>query len=480
MSLDKSIKYNKSLFIFRRDLRLEDNIGLINSLKKSDVVIPIFIFTKEQLVDNEFKSNNSVQFMMESLDDLNESLLKKGSRLFYFFGEPNKIIDKIIKNENVDSVFVNRDYTPYSKERDNLILNTCNKHNINFESFEDILLHPVGSIKTGQGNIYTKFTPYYNNAIKIKVNEVNKNNFKNYYPKKNKIIGEFKGNKNKFYTYNKNIAVNGGRILALKILSNIQNYKNYNNERNLLSINTTRLSAYIKFGCISIREVYYKMKEKLGIKNDLIKQLIWREFYYNLAEFFPHTLSSNIKERNFNQKYNKVPWITYDKASISQIKMWEAWCSGKTGFPIVDACMNELNTTGFMHNRGRLIVSSFLVKNMFWSPHEGEKYFSQHLVDVDRAVNSSGAGNWGWVAGNGVDVQPYFRVFSPILQSKNYDKDCKYIKKWIPELENVPNVHIHEWYIHYKNYPNINYPKPILDYSKTAKKTIEKYKKALF
>ena len=469
--------YNKSIFIFRRDHRLDDNIGLIEALNKSIHVIPIFIFTPEQLINNKFKSDNCVQFMIESLEDLDKQLKKKGSRLFYFFGKPCEVVDKIVKKMDVNAVFVNRDYTPYSKIRDEKIKEVCDKNNIVFESHEDVLLQPVGSIRNGSGEIYKKFTPFFNTAKKIAVKKPIKNTHTNYLAKKNKIVGEFKGNTNKFYQYNDHLAVHGGRDLGLKIVIGIKKFKKYNDERNTLATPTTKLSAYIKFGCVSIREVYQKMKSVLGAKNDLIKQLYWREFYHNILEYYPNTLSLNWKEKNLKDQYKKVKWLTYETANAEQKKQWHAWCDGKTGYPVVDAAMRELNVTGFMHNRGRLIVSSFLVKNMFFHYAEGEKYFAQHLVDYDPANN---IGGWAWISGSSVDSQQYFRVLSPISQSLRFDTDCLYIKKWIPELKDVPNEHIHEWGDNYDNYPDVAYPKPILDYSETAKKVIKKYKEALY
>jgi len=469
-------EYMKSIFIFRRDYRLNDNIGLLEALAKSIEVIPIFIFTPEQLVNNPYKSDNAVQFMIESLEDLDEQLKNKGSRLFYFFGKPNEVLTKVIKSANADAVFVNRDYTPYSKKRDESLEKVCEKNKATFHSYEDVLLHPVGSIRTGSDEIYTKFTPYWNKASKVKVVDIKTNKYDNYFSGRKKIVGEFKGNKAKFYKYNENLAVRGGRDNALKILNHIDAFKKYNEERNILSKQTTRLSAYIKFGCVSIREVYHKMKDKLGMKNDLIKQLHWREFYYNIGEFNTDILE---KKKNFKKAYDKIPWITYDKATDKQKEQWKAWCEGKTGFASVDSAMRELVHTGFLHGRGRLIVSSFLIKNMFFHWKEGEKFFAQYLVDYDWIVNG-GVGNWSWMAGSGADSTPYFRILSPIIQGKTKDPECEYIKQWLPELKDVPNEHVHEWYKYYHLYPNVNYPKPVLDYSSSAKKTIEKYKKALY
>jgi len=469
-------KYNISIFIFRKDLRLIDNNGLIKALRKSIHVIPIFIFTPEQLINNKYKSNNCVQFMIESLNDLDNNLRNKNSKLFYFFGKPYKVILEIINNMKIDAIYVNKDYTPYSKLRDHKIEQKCLSNNIKFHSYEDILMYPIGSIKNNNGNIYNKFSPFFNTAKKITVRPTNNNIYSNYYSNKNKIDNEFKYDKNKFYKYNKHIATHGGRKYALKILNNIHKFKNYNYEKNILSIPTTRLSAYIKFGCVSIREVYYKFKNQLGMKNDLIRQLYWREFYYNITEYNPNILSTNWNDKNLKNKYKKINWIRYCNASDKQQKQFKAWCNGNTGFPIVDAAMRQLNITGYMENRGRLIVGSFLIKNLFFHWAEGEKYFSKHLIDIDVSNNTN---NWMWISGSGTDSQPYFRIFNPSLQSKNYDPDCIYIKKWIPELETIDNNHIHEWNKYYNLYPNINYPCPIIDYSLTAKKTIELYHKAL-
>lgn len=470
-------EYMKSIFIFRRDYRLNDNIGLLEALARSIEVIPIFIFTPEQLINNPYKSDNAVQFMVESLDNLDQQLRDKGSKLFYFFGKPNEILNKIIKKTKPDAVYVNRDYTPYSKKRDELLEQVCQKNKINFHSYEDVLLYPVGTVRNGSGDIYTKFTPYFHKARKVKVNDVRMNKYNNYISNKKKIIGEFKGNKGRFYKYNENLAVRGGRTNAMKILEHIEQFKNYNNDHNILSKETTRLSAYIKFGCVSIREVYHKMKDKLGVRNDLIKQLYWREFYYNISEYNPNIFSHDWSEKNFKDNYKKVKWITLNTASDEQKKQWKALMECRSGIPCVDACVKQLITQGFLHNRGRLILGSFIVKNMFFHWAEGEKFFSKWLVDLDLPNNTN---NWLWLSGAGADSQIFIRVFNPWIQGLRFDHDCKYIKKWLPQLTDIPNEHIHEWFKYHHLYPNIDYPPPMLDASSTAKKAIEKYKKALY
>lgn len=464
-------KYNYSVFIFRRDYRLNDNTGLMEALRDSNHVIPIFIFTPEQLVNNKYKSDNSVQFMINSLEDLDKSLKKKGSRLFYFYGKPYECIEKIIKkDDSIDAVFVNEDYTPYSIKRDNAIEKTCKKYDVEFISCHDVLLNPVKSILSANG-VYTKFTPYFNKAKKIKVEPVAMNKMNNYVSKSKKIKGGFNGDYHKFYEYNENMYEDheGGRDIGLKILKNITEFKDYNKKRNDLTYATTRLSPYIKFGCVSIREVYHVFKKKLGANNDLIKQLYWRDFYYNVG--FEHPIIFS-KKGNLKGNYDKVKWQ-------HNTEYYNKWKKGEMGFPVVDACMRELNTTGFMHNRGRLIVSSFLIKILLIDWKLGEKYFSNKLVDIDLCVNT---GNWGWSSGSGADSQPYFRIFNPWLQSEKHDPDCEYIKKWIPELKDVELKHIHRWYEYCddERYKHIRYPKPMVNYAHQKEQALKMYKKAFY
>jgi deoxyribodipyrimidine photo-lyase len=469
-------KYRLSIFIFRRDLRLDDNTGLIKALQMSDLVIPIFIFTPEQISNNKYKSNNCIQFMVESLNDLNNQLKKKRAKLYYFYNKSHIVIDKLIQKVKADAVYLNMDYTPYSVARDLRIASICNKHHIDFNPYEDYLLNPVNSVKNGSGDIYQKFTPYYRNASKIKVAQPDKNAYKNYYT--DHIPTTISNNKIKqFYTVNDDVYVHGGRSNGLKILNKIDIFKSYNKNRNDLSLATTRLSAYNKFGCVSIREVYYNIKKELGMKNDLIKQLYWRDFYYTICYFAPNTLTKKTNQ-NYNKKYSKIPWITWDKATLKQKKLFKAWCDGNTGYPVVDAGMRELKTTGFMHNRARLIVASFLTKLLMWHWLDGEHFFAISLIDYDPCQNN---GNWQWSSGSGVDSQPYFRIFNPWAQALDYDHDCMYIKKWIPELLNVDNNHIHKWYEYVDDplYTKIDYPAPIIDYESSRNNAIVKFKKAL-
>ena len=267
--------------------------------------------------------------------------------------------------------------------------------------------------------------------------------------------------KSKYFTSNKNTLIMGGRTNAIKQLKDTKNtQKSYDQMRNILNHNTSLLSAYIKFGCISIREVYHFFKETFGLSSEIMRQLIWRDFYAHVLFAYPTVLDKNS---------NKIQWM-------KNKSYFDKWCSGNTGYPIVDACMRQLNTTGWMHNRGRLITSCFLVKTLLLDWREGEKYYANKLIDYDVASNN---GNWQWISGTGVDTMPYFRTFNPWTQSKNYDTNAEYIKKWIPELNDVEPKDIHTWNLTYNKYKTIQYPKPIVDFSEQRIKSLELYRKYL-
>jgi len=464
----------KSLFIFRRDFRLNDNIALIECYKKSEQVIPIFIFTPEQINKNEYFSSNSFQFMLESLEDLDNELKNNyNSQIHYYYGDNIKILNEILKNYNFDAIFFNKDYTLYAKNRDQNIEFFCNENNKSCNIYEDYLLLPIGNFLKIDGKPYEKYTPFKNNAKKKKVQLPN--NFKfNEVTEFNKInkFGKIKFNfdfksLDKYYQKNKKILLHGGRINGLKILNNLKNYINYGEVRNDLIKPTTHLSAYIKFGCISIREAYNTIYKLYGINHGLIDQLYWREFYFYLAYYIPRVLQG----KSLKEKYDEIVWE-------NNPKIFAAWKNGITGFPAVDAGMRELNETGYMHNRARLITSGILIKILNCDWRLGEKYFATQLIDYDPIVNN---GNWQWSSGSGADSQPYFRIMSPWKQAIDNDPECLYIKKWIPELNNVPNKDILNWGKTWSIYKGkINYPKPIVDYEVMRKEIVKIYKDGLY
>lgn len=454
----------KILFIFRRGLRIHDNTGLIAALENSKTVIPIFIFDPAQVGKNPFKSLNSIQFMVESLKDLDISLRKRGSRLWYFYGNPEKVVSKLLKNDDaISAVYVNMDYTPFSASRDIKIAKACHKLDVEFTQFEDYLLTPVNSIKTKSDTAYKVFTAYYNAAQHKTVRKSRKNNLRGYLSKNHKFPGQITEERiNKFYKKNDNVLVHGGRKECQWILKNIvpEVNRGYKKDRNIPEINTTHLSAYNKFGCCSIREVY----EAFGNKKSLLtRQLWWRDFYTYIMYHYPHS-----SRGAFQEKFNNIKW--------KHNSVWlQKWKTGMTGFPIVDAGMRQMNKTGWMHNRVRMIVASFLAKDLMINWKHGEKYFSQRLVDIDWSVNN---GNWATVVGVGASALPWFRVFNPWDQLKKYDPECEYVKEWIPELKDVPIEDILKWYEAYSEY-DISYPKPIINHKEQKEKALKMYKRVV-
>jgi len=283
-----------SIFIFRRDLRLEDNTGLFHALRLSDSVLPCFIFDKNQIDQskNEYFSHNCVQFMIESLKDLNKKLNILQSRLFFFHGEIEPIIKEIIEIAKPQAVFVNEDVTPYSIQRDHIIAKVCDENNIKFYSFEDIMLLPKDKVLLGNGSFYQKFTPYFRNCQRFTIPKPEKNTFTNFFSAKDNFKNEYPFDDiDKFYISNPRIEVHGGRDEGLKIIEDMKKFKNYESDRNYPSFPTTKLSAYNKFGCLSIREVYHATKEEFGVNCTLIQQLFWRDFYYNVIYYYPHVIS---------------------------------------------------------------------------------------------------------------------------------------------------------------------------------------------
>jgi len=457
--------FENGLFIFRRDYRVIDNIGLNLANSKCKRIYPVFIFTPEQVGStNKYKSDNSVQFMIESLQDLNSQIRKMGGQLLTFYGHNDQIIHNLINSLNINYVCFNADYTPYAIQRDIGIIKLCDKLNVEIDYAHDYYLHEPGTIVTGSGTTYQKFTPFYEASLRKKVDPPAKLR-KIHFSTTSKSIPNHISLDNalrRFTKVNPDILVHGGRTEAIKQMHKAaKNIKNYGKDHNTLNHSTSELSAYIKFGCVSIREVYKTFRSK----HDFIRQLFWRDFYANILFAFPDVLGSAMKP-----KYNKIHWHHNSN--------WlEKWKKGETGFPVVDAGMRQLNQTGYMHNRARLLTSSFLIKTLMISWKEGEKYFAQNLVDYDPASNN---GNWQWNAGSGADSQPWFRIFNPWRQTEEYDPKCEYIKKWIPELKDIPEKDILNWETEWVKYKGSGYPKPICNYTEQREKVLKMYKDALY
>ena len=457
-----------NIFLFNKSLRLNDNITLIEQIKNEGAIIPIFIFTEQvNKHKNKYFSNNSVQFMCESLNDLSNQIDDYNGKLYFYHSENLlKVFDEI---DNINSIGTNFDYSPYALERQNILKKYCEKKKIKLYINEDHLLFNLldNIVFKKDGTPYTVYTPFKNNCLKnLTVSKPNK--FKQF------TFNKIKNNKysidekeiNKFYIINKNININGGRQNGLDILKNLKNFTDYIKKRNYLIYDTTFLSAHNHFGTVSIREVYDKMqKYKL---NGLIEQLIWRDFYYGLHYYHQHMLNGQIDGQNqaYKPKFDKITWS-------SDETMFKKWTTGTLGIPICDAGINQLNKTGFMHNRLRMICANILTKLLLLPWTWGEKYFAQKLVDYDSIQNSSG---WQWTC-CGIDPSQPFRIFSPQLQSKKYDSECIFIKKYIPELLNIPNEDIHDWETKYINYKHINYPVPQIDYKKAREHGLKEFKK---
>ena len=455
-------KFENGLFIFRRDLRIIDNEGLYLANTICKHIYPIFIFSPQQVSgQNHYKSNNAVQFMIESLIDLNKQC---NNKLLTFYGHNETIIKHLITTLKIDCIIFNADYSPYAINRELTIIQLCDKLGVCVRYAHDYYLHEPGSILNGQGNPYQKFTPYYNVAHKKHVDTplgkriIDFTSTSKYLQNTITLDAAFK----RFTKENPTILVHGGRENALKqIKQALHNVQHYSKTRDELSKPTSQLSAYIKFGCISIREVYKLFKTNSAF----IRQLYWRDFYAQILFHFPHVLGHSL-----NKKYDKIKWH-------SNSSWFNKWCNGTTGFPIVDASQRQLLHSGWTHNRGRMISSSFLIKILLIDWRKGEQFYAEHLVDYDPANNNGG---WQWSSGGGSDAQPYFRYFNPYLQSKEHDPECEYIKTWIPELKNVPPKDIHNWETEWINHKNSGYPKPMVNYSEQKEKSIAMYKEALY
>ena len=444
--------YEKSIFLFHRDLRIEDNIGLIDALNNSKEVIPCFIYDSnliKKLKEAKFRWN----FLNESLLDLDENFKKKGIRLQIVEGITEKSLEKIVKKHKIESIFSNTDFSNYSQKRDEKIYQMCKKNKITFHSSLDFLLHNPHDIKTNEDSPYTIYSFFYKKAKIFPTRNVTKNTKKNY---SNEIIS----NSSIIKPEITDLEIKGGRKEALKILKNLESFTDYDKVRDFPGLNqTTLLSAHNKFGTISIRETYAQIKEVLGINHTIMGEIYWREFFNYILFHFPY-----VEKKSFKQKFQDIPW----KNSEESLKKWK---EGQTGFPIVDAGMRQLNLTGFMHNRVRMIVASFLTKDLHIDWRLGERYFAEKLIDYDTAVNS---GNWQWAASTGCDAVPYFRIFNPWRQQERFDLNCNYIKKWIPELEKMEPKDIHNLW---KNFPlNLKYPKPMVVHKNEAEITKEIFK----
>ncbi len=427
-----------NIFWFRRDLRLTDNAGLYHALKDGNPVLPIFIFDRNILDELEEKNDRRVEFIHLALQDIQKQLVKLGSTLDVRYGTPLDIYKELLKEYNIEKVFTNHDYEPYAKERDTEIEKLLNTHGAGFFTFKDQVILEKDEVLKDDGKPYTIFTPYSRKWKAVLTtfhlkSYPNKKYFKNFYkqPQQELITIQEIG-----------FTATGQSFPGKEWMGQI--IRNYKEQRDIPSIQgTSRLSVHLRFGTISIRE----LADEAGTLNEtFLNELIWRDFYHMILWHFPKVIG-----HAFKPEYDKINWRNNEKE-------FEAWCNGQTGYPIVDAGMRELNSTGFMHNRVRMITASFLTKHLLVDWRWGEAYFAKKLLDYDLAANNGG---WQWAAGSGCDAAPYFRVFNPYLQTQKFDSQLKYIRKWVPELE------------------EFSYPKPIVVHEEARKRCLETYAAAL-
>lgn len=430
------MKTKISIFWFRRDLRLEDNTGLNHALNSGFPVLPIFIFDEEILNRLDDKADRRVDYIHQALQDINSKMKNHQSKLTTFLGKPSDIFQKLHAEYDIQSVYCNRDYEPQAINRDTEIYDFFKTYHIPFKAYKDQIIFDKSDITKPDGLPYTVYTPYskkwklqfQTEEIKnIKVNDYNylKQDFKEILSLD--TIG-----------FRKTDFLFEEPILDLSIIKEYDKYRDFPALQK-----TTQLGTALRFGTISIRKcVAFAVK----YNETWLNELIWREFFMQILYHFP-----NIINESFKPAYDTIMWRNNEQE-------FERWCAGTTGYPIVDAGMRQLNKTGYMHNRVRMITASFLCKHLLIDWRWGEAYFAQKLNDYDLSANN---GNWQWAAGCGCDAAPYFRVFNPQLQTEKFDKDETYIKKWIPE------------------YGSDAYPKPIVEHSFARERVLTAYKTAL-
>lgn len=427
-----------NIFWFRRDLRLYDNAGLFYSLTDGKPVLPIFIFDRAILDRLEDKSDARVTFIHDRIVHLNEQLEKHGSRLTVFYDTPDKVFEKLTQDYDIQSVYTNRDYEPYSTKRDSEIESLLKVKKIDFLTFKDQVIFERGEVLNGQGEPYKVFTPYKNKWLK-KYEEAEPKS----YPSEMNLDQTFQIKEEKLITL-KDMGFSRSQIDIPDASFDDKIISNYAEDRDFPAVQgTSRLGIHFRFGTVSLREA---VRTALGKSDIWLSELIWREFYMMILAHFPHVV-----DRAFKPQYDQIPWKNEEEH-------FQKWCEGKTGYPIVDAGMRELNATGYMHNRVRMVVASFLTKHLLIDWRWGEAYFAQKLLDFELASNNGG---WQWAAGTGTDAQPYFRVFNPESQLKKFDAQLKYVKKWVPE------------------YGTSSYPDPIVDHKFARERAIKTYKEAL-
>lgn len=425
-------------FWFRRDLRLHDNHALSIALQSGFKVIPVFIFDKNILAELPEKADARVQFIQENISAIQGELRKTGSDIITLFDTPENAWQTLLQQYPAHAIYTNHDYEPYAIKRDLNIAELAKKSGVSFHTFKDQVIMEKFDVVKDDGLPYTVYTPYSKKWKSVFTPDMLK-------------PFDCEKNKNAFFLFKSNdvqslnnLGFEKSKIHFPSVKLNAEIVKHYENTRDIPGIEgTTRMSLHLRFGTVSVRELF---KSGMALSEKWTNELIWREFYMQILFHFPYVVKGA-----FKPQYDLIQWRNNEAE-------FKAWCEGKTGYPIVDAGMRELNQTGYMHNRVRMIVSSFLTKHLLIDWRWGEAYFAEKLLDFELSSNNGG---WQWAAGSGVDAAPYFRIFNPYLQTKKFDPDLKYIRKWVPEVD------------------SLTYTRPIVDHEMARKRCLDTYAIAL-
>lgn len=428
-----------TIFWFRRDLRLDDNLGFYEALKSGHPVLPIFIFDPE-ILEPLPKDDARVGFIFETLQKMRDTLQKEqDSSLAIYHGKPADIFKQLFKENNIASVFTNHDYEPYATERDTQLKQLLTGHGIEFKTFKDQVIFEKDEVVKKDGDPYVVYTPYMK-VWKAKFKTISLDIFYT-----NRYLDNLVKNTRLPNLSLKDIGFEKStqKIAEYDITPTL--IQDYEKTRNFpAKDSTSHLGPHLRFGTVSVRKI---MKKAIAEKNEIFwQELIWREFFMQILWHFPRTANES-----FKAKYDRIEWRNNEAE-------FKKWCEGQTGYPLVDAGMRQLNQTGFMHNRVRMLVGSFLCKHLLIDWRWGEAYFAEKLHDYEMASN---VGNWQWVAGSGVDAAPYFRIFNPTTQIEKFDKDLKFISKWVPEFQ------------------ELTYAEKMVDHKEARERCLRTYKSAL-
>lgn len=429
-----------SIFWFRRDLRLDDNRGFFEALQGDYPVLPIFIFDS-QILDKLSKNDARLTFIFDTLQELRKELSKQQeSAIAFHYGNPENVFQTLAQSYDIQAVYTNHDYEPYATKRDKTIAQVLAAKNISFYTSKDQVIFEKDDIVKGDGKPYVVYTPFKNkwkekfNASQLSICD-SKAHLKNLI--QNTVLPNITLEEMGFER---------SKIKIVEYTATSYLIDNYEATRNFPAIKngTSRLGPHLRFGTVSVRQM---MQKAIAEENEVFwSELIWREFFMQILWHFPHTVNAS-----FRPKYDRIEWRNNEEE-------FEKWRNGQTGYPLVDAGMRELNTTGYMHNRVRMLVASFLCKHLLIDWRWGETYFAEKLLDYDLSAN---VGNWQWAAGSGVDAAPYFRIFNPTTQIEKFDKQHEYIKKWVPELQ------------------ELTYPTPMVDHKMARERCLKIYKEAV-